>query len=390
MEESPPHHHHHHSHDEQKLLHHHNHHHHQQRPPPHNSRLGTLREGGGQVVEVAGGHIVRSTGRKDRHSKVCTAKGLRDRRVRLSAHTAIQFYDVQDRLGYDRPSKAVDWLIKHAKGAIDELAELPRWYPPAATYASSSNPSPPPNQHDHLHDQPVPTEPSAEQAAYSTGNFLPPPLDSDSIADTIKTFFPLATTTASSSYQNHHPPDLLSRSSSQVQDLRLSLQSFQDPMFHQNQIPTASSQQNFLPGYLAFDATSASWPEQNQRIVAWNVAETSSGEGGGGYGFNMPPPQTVPLHPALGQSQLLSQRGTLQSSILPSVRAWMDPIAAAAGHQIHPAGVHSSSPSVTTTGFVFSGDGGFSGFHIPARIQGEEEHGCIPGKPPSDSSASNQ
>ncbi|KAG1346770.1 transcription factor TCP4 [Cocos nucifera] len=375
MEES----HHHHSHDEQKLLHHHHHH---QPLPPHNSRLGSLRGGGGQVMEVPGGHIVRSTGRKDRHSKVCTAKGLRDRRVRLSAHTAIQFYDVQDRLGYDRPSKAVDWLIKHAKAAIDELAELPRWYPPTTTYASSSNPSPPPKQHDHLHDQPVPTEP----ATYSGGNFLPPPLDSDSIADTIKTFFPLATTTASSSYQNH-PPDLLSRSSSQAQDLRLSLQSFQDPIFHQNQIPTASSQQNFLPGYLAFDATSASWPEQNQRIVAWNVAETSSGEGGGGYGFNMPP---VPLHPALCQSQLLSQRGTLQSSILPSVRAWMDPIAAATGHQIHPAGVHSSSPSVPTTEFVFSGDGGFSGFHIPARIQGEEEHGCIPGKPPSDSSASNQ
>lgn len=59
---------------------------------------------------------------KDRHSKVNTAKGLRDRRVRLSATTAIQFFDVQDRLGYDQPSKAVDWLIKKARAAIDELA----------------------------------------------------------------------------------------------------------------------------------------------------------------------------------------------------------------------------------------------------------------------------
>nr|WDA53403.1 tcp transcription factor [Erycina pusilla] len=66
-------------------------------------------------------HIIQETGRKDRHSKVCTAKGPRDRRVRLSAHTAIQFYDVQDRLGYDRPSKAIDWLMKNAKVAIDEL-----------------------------------------------------------------------------------------------------------------------------------------------------------------------------------------------------------------------------------------------------------------------------
>ncbi|RLN23817.1 hypothetical protein C2845_PM07G23440 [Panicum miliaceum] len=61
------------------------------------------------------GRIVRSAaGRKDRHSKVCTARGLRDRRVRLAAHTAIRFYDVQDRLGYDRPSKAVDWLMRNA------------------------------------------------------------------------------------------------------------------------------------------------------------------------------------------------------------------------------------------------------------------------------------
>ncbi|CAI9089270.1 OLC1v1023817C1 [Oldenlandia corymbosa var. corymbosa] len=79
----------------------------------------------GEIIQVQGGHILRATGRKDRHSKVYTSKGPRDRRVRLSAHTAIQFYDVQDRLGYDRPSKAVDWLIKKAKTAIDKLAESP-------------------------------------------------------------------------------------------------------------------------------------------------------------------------------------------------------------------------------------------------------------------------
>ncbi|KAF4369521.1 hypothetical protein F8388_019390 [Cannabis sativa] len=32
-------------------------------------------------------------------------------------------------LGYDRPSKAVDWLIKKAKNSIDKLAELPPWHP---------------------------------------------------------------------------------------------------------------------------------------------------------------------------------------------------------------------------------------------------------------------
>ncbi|RDX65472.1 Transcription factor TCP4, partial [Mucuna pruriens] len=88
-----------------------------------------MRSSVGDIVQVEGGHIVRSTGKKDRHSKVYTSKGPRDRRVRLSAHTAIEFYDVQDRLGYDRPSKAVDWLIKKAKSSIDKLAELPPWHP---------------------------------------------------------------------------------------------------------------------------------------------------------------------------------------------------------------------------------------------------------------------
>jgi hypothetical protein len=70
------------------------------------------------------GRIVRFTaGRKDQHRKVCTACGLRDRRVRLAAHTAIRFYDVYDRLGYDRPSKAVNWLIRNAKVVIDELPD---------------------------------------------------------------------------------------------------------------------------------------------------------------------------------------------------------------------------------------------------------------------------
>ncbi|KAF7822657.1 transcription factor TCP4-like [Senna tora] len=85
-----------------------------QRPTTTSSRLG-IRGGIGEIVE-----------------------GPRDRRVRLSAHTAIQFYDVQDRLGYDRPSKAVDWLIKKAKAAIDELAELPAWNPnTSAIYTNS-------------------------------------------------------------------------------------------------------------------------------------------------------------------------------------------------------------------------------------------------------------
>lgn len=68
--------------------------------------------------------VSRASGGKDRHSKVLTSKGLRDRRVRLSVSTAIQFYDLQDRLGFDQPSKAVEWLLKAAASSIDELPSL--------------------------------------------------------------------------------------------------------------------------------------------------------------------------------------------------------------------------------------------------------------------------
>ncbi|XP_054777668.1 transcription factor TCP2-like [Prosopis cineraria] len=73
--------------------------------------------------------VSRASGGKDRHSKVMTSKGLRDRRVRLSVTTAIQFYDLQDRLGYDQPSKAVEWLIKAASDAISELPSLNNTFP---------------------------------------------------------------------------------------------------------------------------------------------------------------------------------------------------------------------------------------------------------------------
>ncbi|XP_052179431.1 transcription factor TCP2 [Diospyros lotus] len=73
--------------------------------------------------------VSRSSGGKDRHSKVWTSKGLRDRRVRLSVSTAIQFYDLQDRLGYDQPSKAVEWLLKAASKSIDELPSLNAYFP---------------------------------------------------------------------------------------------------------------------------------------------------------------------------------------------------------------------------------------------------------------------
>ncbi|XP_008784441.1 transcription factor PCF5-like [Phoenix dactylifera] len=383
-------------------------------------RFGGGLRGAGEIVEVQGGHIVRSTGRKDRHSKVCTAKGTRDRRVRLSAHTAIQFYDVQDRLGYDRPSKAVDWLIKNAKAAIDELTELPGRYPTASAFNPPSASNPQETQAAAAADNqpggdsgntPIPVAEPVASAAFGFGggsgsaSFLPPSLDSDAIADTIKSFFPMAApaaTAPSSSppigFQNY-PPDLSSHTSSQ--DLRLSLQSFQDPIFHNpdpshrhhphsrhhHQDPTPSTQHALFSGsaHLAFDTASAGWSEQSQRMVPWNVAETGGGGGGGGYEFNVlppAPPQAVPLHPVLGQSQFFTQREPLQSSSPPTIRAWADPISSTTDHQMHPA----LRPSVSSIGFASGA--GFSGFRIPARIQGEEEHDGISDKPPSASSAS--
>ncbi|KAG6407189.1 hypothetical protein SASPL_130173 [Salvia splendens] len=73
--------------------------------------------------------VSRASGGKDRHSKVLTSKGLRDRRVRLSVNTAIQFYDLQDRLGYDQPSKAVEWLLKAAASSIAELPPMNTPFP---------------------------------------------------------------------------------------------------------------------------------------------------------------------------------------------------------------------------------------------------------------------
>ncbi|KAI5660024.1 hypothetical protein M9H77_28817 [Catharanthus roseus] len=68
--------------------------------------------------------VSRTFGGKDRHSKVCTVRGLRDRRIRLSVPTAIQLYDLQDRLGLNQPSKVVDWLLDVTKDDIDQLPPL--------------------------------------------------------------------------------------------------------------------------------------------------------------------------------------------------------------------------------------------------------------------------
>ncbi|KAM7516621.1 hypothetical protein LguiA_006204 [Lonicera macranthoides] len=62
--------------------------------------------------------------KKDRHSKIYTAQGPRDRRVRLSMEIARKFFDLQDLLGFDKASKTLDWLLTHSKAAIKELVQM--------------------------------------------------------------------------------------------------------------------------------------------------------------------------------------------------------------------------------------------------------------------------
>lgn len=406
--------------------------------------------GGGEIVAVQGGHIVRSTGRKDRHSKVCTARGPRDRRVRLSAHTAIQFYDVQDRLGYDRPSKAVDWLIKNAKDAIDSLDVLPAWQPTNVAPGPGNAGAAPPSSSTHPDDSAENSDDQAQAitiAAHAsfdfasggggggggggTGgggiSFLPPSLDSDSIADTIKSFFPMggtagggepsSSTVAAGSHSSaamgfqSYTPDLLSRTGSQSQELRLSLQPLPDPMFHHHDHGQHEQQQHrshghggngtapqqaLFPGaanYSSFGGGGAMWATeqpQSQRIVPWSVPDPGGGGSTGSYLFNVSQ-QAAHMQAALsGQSQFFFQRGPLQSSNQPSDRGWPESVEADNNNN-NPMQQHNHqgamNPSISAIGFAPGVS--FSGFRIPARIQGDEEHNGGNGdKPPSVSSAS--
>ncbi|KAH7859408.1 hypothetical protein Vadar_000703 [Vaccinium darrowii] len=239
--------------------------------------------GGGGIVE--GGKILRSTGRKDRHSKVLTAKGPRDRRVRLSAHTAIKFYDLQDRLGYDRPSKAVDWLIKKAKTAIDKLTELPTTWNPIDSEAVGGGES---NEMTILgHHSEFPSGYGLQLNEHQLGETpradssfqLNHQLGTQSIPDPMKSFFPMT------SPMNFHT----------TQDLCLSLHSSTD----QNQSLNQGS------GPATFGATLLEPP--------WD----GGGENREGYMFNP--------HQLVCQSSMGSEREHLQSSCSSApVHAWIN------------------------------------------------------------------
>ncbi|NP_001369512.1 transcription factor TEOSINTE BRANCHED 1 [Zea mays] len=73
-------------------------------------------EGSGASLDRAA-----AAARKDRHSKICTAGGMRDRRMRLSLDVARKFFALQDMLGFDKASKTVQWLLNTSKSAIQEI-----------------------------------------------------------------------------------------------------------------------------------------------------------------------------------------------------------------------------------------------------------------------------
>ncbi|KAK9054408.1 hypothetical protein SSX86_025486 [Deinandra increscens subsp. villosa] len=59
--------------------------------------------------------------KKDRHSKINTARGPRDRRMRLSLDVAKKFFRLQDMLGFDKASNTIEWLLMKSKPAIRDL-----------------------------------------------------------------------------------------------------------------------------------------------------------------------------------------------------------------------------------------------------------------------------
>lgn len=282
-------------------------------------------EGGGEIVEVQGGHIIRATGRKDRHSKVFTSKGPRDRRVRLSAHTAIQFYDVQDRLGYDRPSKAVDWLIKKAKTAIDKL-EIGQEPDNKNNKPGSSS-----------------SEPNLvfQSENISQTQFVAANLDSE---EAMKTFFPATATTTTSgggtnmnfqNYPHHHDEDnIVSRTTTTTrrpnlsQDLGLSLHPFQGNNNAVVVVPETNNFETFgrISGWNHHDLamTSSSSPSEQQQ-----EQERSNHNGGFMVNHHHQPSMMTLLNSQQQQQQQQvflggqQQRGTLQSSLFPhSFRSW--------------------------------------------------------------------
>ncbi|KAL3509240.1 hypothetical protein ACH5RR_028641 [Cinchona calisaya] len=342
---------------------------------------GGVGDGHGEIIQVQGGHILRATGRKDRHSKVYTSKGPRDRRVRLSAHTAIQFYDVQDRLGYDRPSKAVDWLIKKAKDAIDKLAELPHNHPNEITTAAPSTDSNPGSSGQGLEHRSESSSVYAIQHCLHdnpNGNsgVIPSGVNTQSIADTMKSFFPVSPGNSLMNMQSY-PDDRMSRQPSiQTEDLGLSLHSLQ----HQNLNHRSYNEQMLFSGsnQTMFGADEANYQHKTE---SWSTgaAAATAGEGENrnniinGFIFNSihSMPQQQQLLFSQNSSSAFSQRESLQSNYSHLFHhAWNDQ------RQMPSVDHHNNAQAAITQSPIYNIHFG-SDFQVPARIRGDEEPGAV-------------
>ncbi|KAL8230772.1 hypothetical protein R6Q57_000550 [Mikania cordata] len=63
----------------------------------------------------------KKSSKKDRHSKINTARGPKDRRMRLSLDVAKKFFRLQDLLGFDKASNTIQWLLMKSQPAIQDL-----------------------------------------------------------------------------------------------------------------------------------------------------------------------------------------------------------------------------------------------------------------------------
>ncbi|KAK4398099.1 Transcription factor TCP10 [Sesamum angolense] len=297
---------------------------------------GTIREGG-EITQVQSGQILRSIGRKDRHSKVYTSKGPRDRRVRLSAHTAIQFYDVQDRLGYDRPSKAVDWLINKAKTAIDRLNQLP---PSQANHNNHLAPTSGTNDHQLPLDQESETPPSYQVHANNpNSSFMGPPGESNAyLENTMKSFL-----SSLGSFPGFSS-DSVSRVPFHAQDLGLSLHTL-----HSDNHDHGNEGNPVLPLHESF-----------QRIGGWN----SGGDMDDRVGFLMNSKE-ISQQALFPQGLSFSHREHLLSNLAVH-QAWNQRPFLGSSDEQNP------DPPRPPQSSDF-GSPSELGFRVPARIYGEEE-----------------
>nr|ACY82349.1 transcription factor CYC2 [Oreocharis benthamii] len=106
----------------------------------------------------------KQTVKKDRHSKIVTSQGPRDRRVRLSIGMARKFFDLQEMLGFDKPSKTLEWLLAKSKAAIKELVQMKTSDATTCTNKSISSPS---------ESEVIELENGSHLDAYSNGNLVP-------------------------------------------------------------------------------------------------------------------------------------------------------------------------------------------------------------------------